>query len=293
MIGVATGFAVIASFLALAYDRWSSANPGPELAYEVYLVISNAFLIAILIVVSILYADSRRNGIRTGTREVARTARVLQQLENIFRTRTGLGRELLDGYQDGAKLNASVIRGADYLRFLVDETRAIFEDYTTHPCSVSIKLLVPSDEGVPSVKTYLRDKRSELNRIGPYPPGGLYPYSDHSPFVGIISGGAGNYFLSNDLRAAEKEGRYRNGNPHWRKLYNSTLIVAIQEPDVFASENMLGFLCIDSMTAKFDDQSSLYIARIVAHTIFYVISVLSQLEQKHSTNSNPARAADA
>jgi hypothetical protein len=159
----------------------------------------------------------------------------------------------------------------------------MFEDYTQRECAVSIKLLVPSkaNKDEPEIKTYLRDAKSHLMRKNLYDPDGRYPYQEHSPFVDIISGSSGrDYYLCNDLRKAANEGSYRNGNKRWRKLYNATVIVPIEEPGTVSRENLLGFLCVDSINAKFDEEVSLYLARIIANTVFYVVHSLSVFENR-------------
>ena len=170
----------------------------------------------------------------------------------------------------------------------------MFEDYTGHPCSVAIKLFVHSENNLktPKIRTFLRDKKSELKRKDMYPEDGLYPFTDHSPFVSIITSGH-EHFLSNDLKADAARGIYRNGNKHWSKLYNAILVVPIREPEIVARENILGFLCIDSTSAKFDAGSALYMARIVANVIFYVISALSELERGREDTPKNLRTADA
>ena len=159
----------------------------------------------------------------------------------------------------------------------------MLEEYTDHPCAISIKLLVPTTGSLtPAVRTYLRDRKSALSRRGLYD-SQPYPMEHHSPFLEIISGRTGNdFYLENDLRKAAASDRYRNGNPHWKRLYNSTVIVPIREPNVRTSENIVGFLCVDSLNAKFDEQVCLIISNIVANTVFYVISSLSQLEDRRS-----------
>jgi hypothetical protein len=272
----------------------SSPRPRPDLFSEAYLVLGNAFLVFALLTVSIVYADSRREKIKADTRAEERTSGILRHLDSIFHTRTGLSAYLLHHQINEEELATCVIKSSEYLQFVADETRSMFEDYTNHICGVSIKLLVPGAEGSPEIRTYLRDKKSDLARRGLYPPKGTYPYQNHSPFVDIVTGQTkDDFFISNDLRSLAKEGRYENGNPHWAKLYNSTVIVPIKEPSTISSENILGFLCVDSLGAKFDQAVSVYMARIVANTVFYVISNLSLLESRAPSNNITPRSADA
>lgn len=286
----ALSFALLA--VVLVIYRKLVSHP-PELG-DLYLVLSNAFLLLGVVFLSLVYVENRRQSAKVSARSEAVTLRVLQRLDSIFSARTGLS-SLLIGYSRREVGSEQIIeRSSEYLRFLIDETRTMFEDYTGHPCSVAIKLFVHPDNNLktPKIRTFLRDKKSELKRRDLYPGDGLYPFSDHSPFVSILTSGDG-HFVSNDLRSDARRGLYRNGNEHWPELYNAILVVPIREPDILARENILGFLCIDSMTAKFDRDSALYMARIVANVVFYVISALSALERGRLDDSKNLRAADA
>lgn len=271
---------------------------GPRLDIDdTYLVFANAVLMMALTILLLVSADSRRLRIRRVARLEEKAANVIQHLDSIFQTRTGVSIQMLK--QDGRpeELALTVQQSSDFLRFLIDETRAIFEDYTNNPCAASIKLLVPSEEKAPLVKTYIRDKKSEIHRSKLYPGDGQYPYFEHSPFVDIVSGRAeGDYFINNDLQAAARRGEYRNGNKYWQKLYNATLIVPIKDPGTLSADNLLGFLCVDSLTAKFDERVCVYTARIISNTIFYVIYSLSMLEARSPSEPNAyekKRIADA
>jgi len=247
-----------------------------------YLVAGNVVLFSVVMALSILYANSRRSIHQVATRIEERMSRVLSHLNDVLEARTGLSEYLLEHQGDQERLDACVAQSSDFLKYLVDETRIMFEEYTDHSCAVSIKLLVASKTDVPDVKTYLRDTKSYFLRKALYEgDDGRYPYSDHSPFVDIVSGSANrNYYICNDLRQAWRAGIYKNGNQHWTKLYNATLIVPIRTPGITVSENIIGFLCIDSLTAKFDTAIGLLIGRLVANTIFYVIHSLFVFESR-------------
>lgn len=248
-----------------------------------YLIVSTALLTLMLLVVSLAYSDLRRRKTKIATRSEEKFSRVLQHLDTIFYDQTRVNAFLLKYQHESDKLEACAREASTFLKFLVDETRTIFDDLTSRQCAVSIKLLVPTDSGKPNIQTYLRDRRSQSTRSEMYGPNGVYQYDAHSPFVDIIStANPGDYFISNDLRKAAEMGRYVNGNKHWRKLYNATLIVPIKEPRTVSSENILGFLCIDSIDASFDEMLCLYVARIVANTVFYIVYSLSVLEKRRA-----------
>ena len=283
LVAVATGIAVSTLTSVLMKLPANTESVAPFALG--YLLAANALLVSILLVVSIIYADSRRARQKMAARMEERTRQLLHHLHNIFSTRTGLSAYLLRSqYGKAGDLDGCIRESSDYLKLLTDETRVAFEDYTNNACAVSIKLLVPSKSGnldKPEISTYIRDSKSQFIRRNLYGKDGRYPYEDHSPFVDIILGKDGrDYYLCNDLRKAASEGTYRNGNKHWHKLYNATVIIAIREPGIASYENILGFLCVDSMDAKFDETVLLYLGRIIANTVFYVISSLSVLESQ-------------
>jgi hypothetical protein len=161
---------------------------------------------------------------------------------------------------------------SSFLDRVVEITVSMFDDYIQHPTAVSIKLLVPR-AGEPSIHVYKRDQRSAFVRRKLGSPEREYPLAAHSPFLSIVSGDSPNgVFVSNDLKG---DPNYRNGSSGWESLYNATLIVAIKEPDSPSSENILGFLCIDSLLGRFDGRACVDLARIVANSIFLSVIELS------------------
>lgn len=165
---------------------------------------------------------------------------------------------LLRNQSDATHKDGCLQRISSCLSLIIDETRFLFDDYTGRPCAVSIKLLVPGDNPTPKVHTYRRDQKSQLIRRSLYSEPKDYAYDEHSPFKELIFQSTAEYYINNDLRRAAANGTYYNGNRHWTKLYNATLIVPIREPSVVTRENLLGFLCIDSISASFDEVGAGY-----------------------------------
>jgi uncharacterized membrane protein YsdA (DUF1294 family) len=295
LVGGATGFTF--GTLVFVYDFISRVSPTNNFFSESYLVIENVILLLLVLIFAVLYLDTRRKGRKLANRIEERASRILQHLDNILLSQTGLSSYVLSHQNELPDLNASVQQSSEFLKYLLDETRSTFEDYTNHHCAVSIKLLIPSNNGTPEIKTYLRDKKSEIVRSKIYLPEEQYPYSDHSPFAEIISGGAKDgFYICNNLRAEAAKGLYRNKNKYWQRFYNSTLIVPIKAPDTLTREDVIGFLCVDSLTAKFDEAICLYIARIAANTVFDVIYALSELERRRLSKQdtrNSRKSADA
>lgn len=277
-VGAAFFFGTIA-FLALPQI---AAVTSP---IESFLIITVSFLVFVLLTLSIRYADNRRKRISIEGRADEKISGILQRLNDIFGMRGKLSAHLFENLNiksNKSELEDCEKHASEFLRCLIDETRFIFEDYTGQPCAASIKLLVSADDKIPLVKTYLRDKKSQLLRGDLYgQEDRLYRYDEHSPFVDIVTGKVGDHYICNDLRTAAANSAYYNGNKRWWKLYNSTIVVPIKDPSTPSfSENVVGFLCVDSVAAKFDHTICLHLSRIIANIIFYVIYDLSQIESK-------------
>lgn len=297
-IGLAAVSAGLAfSTLGLVILEHPVAGQAADVAIA-YLAAANAFLIFAGVTVSAAYADSRRFKRKMAAGVDERMAQLLIRLHEIFYACTRVSAYILRNEDEKGKLDDCVRESSEFLKTLVNETRVMFEESTRNECAVSIKLLVAGKGGNPEIHTYLRDSKSQRVRKDLYSKDGeglyfvdknlfegegRYPYEEHSPFVDIVSGSAGqDYFLSNDLKKAASKGLYKNGNKHWRKLYNATLIVPIRESGIVPAENLLGFLCIDSFNAKFDEAVSLGLARIVANIVFYLVYSLSVFESRRA-----------
>lgn len=282
------------ALLVIGYGTGSIANLGTNSTVAaVYLI---AYTLAVIVGVGFAgaYVNARRMR-ASAARLEEKLTHILQRLDHVYHARTGLSSYLLKHQLREEEIEACVRAASDFLQMLVNEACAMFDEYTSQSCAVSVKLIVPSESGAPRIRTYLRDTRSFLERRGLYARDGTYPFGDHSPFVQIVSErGARDFFLSNDLRLDEREGRYQNGNPHWRRLYNATLIAPIKQPGLgSASEGMLGFLCVDSIDATFDKKACLHLARILANTVYYVVYSIIELEKRRSESTDQPPVAEA
>lgn len=259
-------------------------------ASQSYLAVANALLVFLLVAIAILYADARRARQRAGLQSEDKSAQMLSHIFSISSARAILSAQSLSPPGLDASIQLKAARTAEFLHLLVNEARSAFEAYTNRPCAASIKLLTVGDDGSARVVSYLRDDRSGPIRRDLYGDGGSYPFRDHSPFVDIVTQRIGSdYFLENNLREAERRGKYSNSNPFWRRLYNATLILPIASPTTVAGDNIAGFLCIDSASAKFDHDVCPALGRIVATSAFLALYELSLLEQQGSLNRSGDR----
>jgi hypothetical protein len=274
-----------AASAAIATGIWLAATPlSPKLGGAAsdhvisYLLISNAVLLLMSIVLGVVYADARRYRGRSGTIAHDRTRRLLEHLDLISHRRTALSYYSLLHENEPSQGAVRAAKTAEFLEFLTDETRQMFDEYVKRPCAVAIKLIRPSADGRPEVQTYIRDSRSRYDRSQVDLVARSYPLEAHSPFLEIVRRDVGlDYYLCNDLRREMILGDYRNGHKDWPRYYNATLIVPIKDPDEAARQNLLGFLCIDTLLGEFDNAACLYMARIAANSVFLAIVALSIL----------------
>lgn len=275
---VAAGMALGTIWALLTESRVSG---GISVSQSSYLTVANALLLFAVIVLTLIYVDSRRVRLRAAVRREAKVGLLLRHILNLAGARTTLSLEALEESSDENGIAIRAERTSEFLQFVVNEARTTFDEYTEHSCAVAIKLLVPGDDGVPRVLTYLRDDRSGPIRRRMYGEAHPYPYTDHSPFVDLVEPADGiDFFLENNLRRAAREGRYRNSNPHRPRLYNATLVVPINPPGLAPGEGLVGFLCVDSLRARFDLNVCPSVARVFAGSAFLAISELNSLQRQ-------------
>lgn len=273
--GVAVGTA--AAFMPALGQRGDNRE-----VLATYLVVANAFLLFAVGALTLLYVDNRRARLRAAVRRNTKVVQLLRHIQNVAGARTTLSMQSLEGAAKDTSFEERAARTTEFLQTLVNETCATFDEYTEHPCAVSIKLLVPGEDGVPQVRSYVRDYRSGAIRRRVYGEGKPYPYTDHSPFVALVRQQPRmDFYLENNLRTAVHGRGYENGNGAWRKFYNATLVLPINPPAMAPNEDLIGFLCIDSLTARFDGDVCPSVARVFASSAFLAIFELTNLQRQH------------
>jgi len=277
LAAVAAGVA-LGTIAAFTFEpaRWASLQFA-----QAYLAVANAFLLFAVVALSVLYGDARRARLRVAFQTEETMGRVLTHVYSVASARASLSAQGLNASDDADGFQLRAAQTAEFLQLLVNEAQLAFETFTEHRCAASIKLLTRGVGDVPSILSYVRDERSAPSRRDLYGNAGAYPITDHSPFVQIFTRSLGqDYYLENDLGKAEAHGDYQNGNPIWRKLYNATLIVPIGSPSPAPSESVAGFLCVDSLSAKFDSNVCPVLGRTLATSAFLALYELSFIEHQ-------------
>lgn len=125
-------------------------------------------------------------------------------------------------------------------------------------CAVTIKIINDSKE---FTRTLFRDPVSNRTRCtNDYDSNGNISkslISENSDFNNLIHSNKVNnrYFISNDIKNTII-GQYKNSNTEWDKLYNSVLVCPI-EYRINDTYDVVGFLCIDSLSANFSKVSTI------------------------------------
>ena len=149
--------------------------------------------------------------------------------------------------------------------------------YTGHACHVSIKVYSPHNGGI---RTFARDSITSEARAKVDEKHGdtIRRYDTNYVFKEIIEKPSCHHFISNNL--AKHDGYYNQSNEHWSDYYNRCLVVPIAtslEPE--SEAEILGFLCIDSMKGRFENDYFLSIVMILSRFIsVQFVSVLSTVE---------------
>ena len=217
----------------------------------------------------LLYRDIRRKK----TRKALIYNQILKSLESLHREG---GPET---HRDGA---LSPSRLSDFLLQMVDKYKQAFDDITDSNCRISIKV-ISIENHQPVLKTIARDTdssssiRSQRNSRKNY-------LTNDSASLSIVLGQKG-FYMNNDL---SKSKSYKGGGipenkaKEWPLPYRSTLVVPIRNHRTYDSDDIFGFLLIDSDKRNvFDETTDPDLATALAETLIpYVSSVKETLVSK-------------
>jgi hypothetical protein len=170
---------------------------------------------------------------------------------------------------------------ADFISTILDRTAEIFGEETGFVCSCSIKILTPNPIGQkePWFITHARDSISSQIRRRDDASRESYPITAHTPFHQLLSDlNNRGFYCNNDLRFEVAEGRYSNGNENWRRYYNATAIVTIEDPATTRGEDVIGFLCVDNKFGSFEPENCYYILSLIASELYFALYTVSLLD---------------
>lgn len=162
-----------------------------------------------------------------------------------------------------------------YISYILMNTQKLLEKITKEECSVCIKIIIDND----NVTTFMRDNISYNIRSKIDSRMIKFPIRENTAFINIVDeNNPDTIFICNDLGANRN---YNNQNPEWSELYNSTLVVPIRYrfsskgPD---SADVLGFLCTDSLNAKFDSKVCTALLSAFGDSLYNLFLLISEFK---------------
>ncbi|PWT81339.1 MAG: hypothetical protein C5B44_03960 [Acidobacteria bacterium] len=173
-----------------------------------------------------------------------------------------------------------------HLGKFVNRVKDIFDIYSsTGQCAVCIKFFVFEDtvaaRGSTKISTALRDDVSMLHRrqIDRNPALKEYDANNNTAFFELLAPQRDmRYFFCNNLKNLKD---YQNANPHWRKYYNSAIVVPIKPSHGHVQESALGFLCVDSKSGQFNEDIAVDTLVLIATLLYNHLGLFQQQRQSN------------
>lgn len=261
--------------------------------------VSVAFVLAVLVFFRVHLTVAE---ITQDAKKIVEASRIIRREEDVVSDIEGLLHETrLDIRRVSVRVRALKLQGFDrsevesqiygnwrkYTINYLNVVRGIFESLTGESCSCCIKLLGwngDEAEGVPIVKTMMRDSRSYRRRKYIDRNRGAYPVRSSVAFNHIINDPEFDHcFHSDDLSGVVN---YSRSNPDWEKHYNATIVSRIGSRiysindcgvDHLSGYDLVGFLCIDNMSGGLSNRHAVHIMRLAAEIYDEYLNCISRL----------------
>lgn len=182
----------------------------------------------------------------------------LNALRNQFSDGQGLSQDALDKIY---------VANEAFFKEVCNMITSISMAYFGIQCAVSIKSYARHSG---AIITYARDGKSHDQRkekVDDRYQNKIRSYSYNSVFHDLIIKNESEFF-NNDLSKLERKGEYQNEvHPNREDDYNRCLVVPISRAEK-GGRDILGFICIDSRSAKFGKGYFLHIIHIIANLLY-------------------------
>ncbi len=224
-------------------------------------------------------ANARRKRKFARQFEEARIRPVLRSLASISKVRTGLSENLISLALGGDADPDFSGKVRLFFNVVCDEARRAMSEYTRSECVVSIKIILPASEegGDFLVQTIGRDTASAEQRREIYDSSEPYAYTKHAMIKDLVdSAPQRRYRFSNDLSSFP--GGYFNPHPEWQRLFNSSAIHMIADPEKNENESVYGFLMIDSVDGHFDGGVCRDLMEVISSTLYFAVHASAAVE---------------
>lgn len=265
---------VISLIVALIFSIITLKKPnGPDYSDILY-ILTGLILILSIIIIRISAKYSNLHSISSDLLKIENENDslyiLLKQQSETFHNITHYYRNLvsqLDEFKIKSITNETALEEKDFQAianrneyFLILITTSLqnyFSIYTDDNCAVTLKLL-SSDKKY--IKTVFRDpvnlkkrRQAELSYSD-----GSCSISENTAFEIIIDDNYTNtYFASDNLKELYESHNYKNSNPFWFSLYNSTIVVPISILLSQSERSILGFITIDNLKGNLADENCL------------------------------------
>ncbi|MEP3427413.1 MAG: hypothetical protein ABJN98_01935 [Roseibium sp.] len=212
---------------------------------------------------SSIYSENLSDGIAT-----------IQKIERSIEADKSSGEHEVDRRE---MYDSLVSAGADFLVKVCNRLEAIAFIYTGNRCAVNIKIL-SAHSG--QIRTIARDHISyEQRKITDQKyEKSIRSYKNNSAYRTLVNNRSQLVEICNNVNNAERKGEYENdSNENRRDFYNSFMVVPINLPSSkIDSVEIIGFICVDSLGAKFKKDYLFEIILIISKLIsVYFRSVAS------------------
>ncbi len=183
----------------------------------------------------------------------------------------------------------------DILSKVCHQIASIFSRCIGKDCVVTVKLLtrekVGGEERVPCCFTWARSEIAIERDHGEAPR--LYAVEKNTAFGVALRRREAQppHFFSADLGRLEREGRYANERPGWKRLYRSAIVVPIRHaPENIANdavEDVIGFLCLD--TRSTNRLNNTYHVHLLTSFADQMFNFLSLMRRRYATTDKSSR----
>jgi len=258
----------------------------PEATYALIytsLISATVALLAMILGVFALISQQKykRRYKITRLNDLSQASFYIDSVHRILKKRTGIS-EMLFNVAYGIDIASAGDTQREirvFISICIDECRYVFSSMSQAECAVCIKMIDNSNDTAHTY-TLARDSAADNNRRKYDSALKKFPVAKNTAFNKILFEGY-LYFFSNDLQSIPG---YTNTTDEWKTFYNTTCVVPIYYVSANKEDGpIIGFLCVDSKTGKFDEYlASSYLAT-VATTISYAIGHLGDLNQLTDT----------
>lgn len=273
---------------------------GPNFTEILYILTALIFVLSIIIIrISLKYSNlhSISSDLLKMENENDNLHILLRQQSETFHNVSHYYRNLisqLDSFKQKFTENENDITEKDYQEianrneyFLIQLTTSLqnyFSIYTDDNCAITLKILNADKLNVQTVYRDPVNLKKRRQAESSYINDGTYSIFDNTAFEIIVDENYTNiYFASDNLKELFESHNYKNSNPHWYNLYNSTIVVAVSMPIEKSERKVVGFLTVDNLKGNLADENCLEFLYAISDLLYhYFVRIIEFTKLAHS-----------